>query len=247
MFALPVLAVPPIGMIAFGSHIAAQKQAPPVHAAARNQTCDIGTNLAGISYWSTEFAFLDRFKTTVKDGWMAWAPGNVMVHPRTDSHGNPLAMPEGVSAIQIGVQMDPVDLPMTDRYVLTYEGKGSFSLASATIVKQSKGRIVFDFKGDGEKKPVGFLLVSLTSIDGKDPVRNIHIVREDREELFNAGKIFEPAFLKRSRNWGALRFMDWGGTNGSQVVHWSDRAQVADASYSNADGGKGVPIEVMVA
>ena len=41
--------------------------------------------------------------------------------------------------------------------------------------------------------------------------------------------------------------MDWGGTNGSQVVHWSDRAQVADASYSNADGGKGVPIEVMVA
>ena len=36
-----------------------------------------------------------------------------------------------------------------------------------------------------------------------------------------------------------LRFMDWGATNGSTQVNWTDRPLTTDAFWANA--GKGVP------
>ena len=208
---------------------------------------DIGTNLSGISYWSTEFAFLDRYKTTVADGWFGKTSTGAMVYPTLDAQGYPTAIPAGVTSIMAAVQMDPVSLPTTDRYVLTYEGKGTLALANSTIISQSDGQIVFDFKGSASATTSDSLLLYLKAIDSSDPIHDIHIVRADQVDLYDAGQIFNPAFLQEVGTWGAVRFMDWGGTNGSQVVHWSDRATPDDASYSAANGGAGVPIEVMVA
>jgi len=53
---------------------------------------------------------------------------------------------------------------------------------------------------------------------------------------------FHPLFLQRLQNYQVLRYMEWMGTNGSTIQHWSDRATPSDYTYS----WRGVPLEVMI-
>ncbi|HWL47294.1 MAG TPA: hypothetical protein VNQ31_06215, partial [Sphingomonadaceae bacterium] len=88
LVALPIVAIPPIGMIAFGSHVAPSVSAgvqSASHAGApRTGPCDIGVNLGGVSYWSTEYAFLDRMKTMTSTSWFGRTADGTVVHPALD-------------------------------------------------------------------------------------------------------------------------------------------------------------------
>jgi hypothetical protein len=64
-----------------------------------------------------------------------------------------------------------------------------------------------------------------------------------RHEATYAPSPFNKEFLDRTRPFSAVRFMDWGATNGSPVVNWADRALVSDITYQTSNG---VPIEVMI-
>jgi hypothetical protein len=44
---------------------------------------------------------------------------------------------------------------------------------------------------------------------------------------------FNPEFLKKTKPFSVLRFMDWGMTNGSPVAAWADRSHVGDVTYAN--------------
>jgi hypothetical protein len=207
---------------------------------------DIGVNLGGVSYWSTEYVFLDRMKTMTSAGWFTRAADGTVVHPALDERGNPTAIPNGATTLIGSVQMDPVSLPMPDRYVLLYDGKGTVTLQNATIVEQSDGRIVFDYRGKPGATLSDSMVITIRAIDSSDPLRDLHLVRADQMDLYEAGEIFNPAFLEDVGTWGAVRFMDWGLTNGSQVVHWDERTPEDYASYGKAGAAEGVPIEVMV-
>ena len=56
--------------------------------------------------------------------------------------------------------------------------------------------------------------------------------------------IFHPVFLRELRHYKVIRFMEFLRTNTSELVHWHDRPQLADARWSSKNG---VPLEVVFA
>jgi Ca2+-binding RTX toxin-like protein len=79
-------------------------------------------------------------------------------------------------------------------------------------------------------------------------VSDIHIVRTDQIGLYNAGEIFNPAFIDKISEFDTLRFMDWMNTNDSAAVTWEDRTLTTDSTWgTNLAANQGVPLEVMVA
>jgi hypothetical protein len=61
-------------------------------------------------------------------------------------------------------------------------------------------------------------------------------------EHFPAGEIWHPAFLSGTKKFRSIRFMDWGRTNATPVVNWTERTPVASRTWNTTAG---VPIESM--
>ena len=192
----------------------------------------IGMNLAGITNDSTEFPFLDRFKSfgqwVIKGGSYGYsiAPTSLF-----DANGWPTNQPDGTFYVA-NVALDPMSLATPHRYELTYSGTATFYLIGVNVVSREPGKIVFDDIG-------GAVNINLDT-NGTDPVHDIHVVRQDQVALYNSGELFNPAFIAATSNWSVLRFMDWNATNGSEMTSWSQRPQMSQASWGN------VPLEVEV-
>jgi Ca2+-binding RTX toxin-like protein len=201
---------------------------------------DIGMNLDGITYYNSEHALIDRFKTS--GAWTAQGQsGDLAAAVPLDANGYPTGIPAGGNVLYTMVSLDPVALETTDRYVLTYEGKANFFFNNATIVSNEDGKLVIDFTGSNES-----LQIKVDGLEASDPLHDIHLVREDQVSLFNEGEIFNPDFIEKASQWSTLRFMEWGRTNNSPVTSWGERTTLDSASWSVATATTTVPIEVMV-
>jgi hypothetical protein len=136
------------------------------------------------------------------------------------------------------------DLPpdtggVAGRYDLTWSGGGDFRVEGrAEALQLAPNRISFDFAPGP-----GGVMVTLTGIDPANPPRDIVMVRQDRAAALAAGHVFNPDFLARLRGAALLRFMDWGATNGSTLIHAADRPRPGDFTWAF----RGVPVEVMAA
>lgn len=198
----------------------------------------IGINLSPVNYWSTEYPFIDRMKTAG-----AWnVQGGSLSSVTFDNNGYPTSIPAGTASVWTMVALDPASAGTNKTYVLSYTGTATFRIPGATIVSTKPGEITFTVTGN---TPMQNVLI--TSIDGKDPLTDMHIVRQDQMSLFKQGNIFNPAFLDKVSQFGTLRFMDWEMTNTSTVTSWSQRTTVSDYSWATTSSTTGVPIEVMVA
>ena len=69
----------------------------------------IGTNLAAITYWSTEEPFLDRFKTS--GPWKTWSGAGTVA---LDDHGYPIEVPAGEKSIRTSFAVDPISASPVD-------------------------------------------------------------------------------------------------------------------------------------
>lgn len=207
----------------------------------------IGFGLAGVNDWSVQQPFLDVMKTARP--WTGHLPGQWGGREHDDldrggwlgANGWPRAIPPELTSLSTLVL---TDLPanaggVAGRYILTHSGKGRITLGGrAQNVRAEAGRISFDFS-PGE----GGVLVSLTALDPADPIRDIRILRADREALANSGAVFNPDWLARIRGARLIRFMDWMATNGSTLARLQDRPQPRDYTWARI----GVPVEIMVA
>jgi len=201
---------------------------------------DIGVNLAAINYWSTQEPFIDHFHTS--GSWLARSStgSDVTTSLTYASDGDPIYS-SSVTSLSVAVGVDPKSAPTTDQYVLTYDGTAKVSIANATIVSQTAGKVVFNYIG-GDSKPDVY--ITFKSLNASDPVGDVHLVRADQVDDFNAGEIFNPAFVEKVSEWGVVRFMDWGNTNESNALTWATRTTLDDNSWQlKADG---VPLEAMV-
>lgn len=204
----------------------------------------IGMGLNGLADWTTEWPFLDVFRTAREwsgedGGWGADAPAQIRAVQ--DEQGWLTRMPEGMSHVS-AILLTSLPAAMTSAagtYRLTYEGKGSITLHGATNIRETPGQILFDYQPDGKRH----LSVDLTAIDPADHLRNIAVVHERHTALYDAGQVFNPQWLAKIADLRVLRFMDWMRTNDSPLVEWQDRAQVDDYTWTTAAG---VPVEVMV-
>jgi Ca2+-binding RTX toxin-like protein len=204
---------------------------------------DVGLNLSSINYWSTEEPFIDRFH--IADAWHAKdAAGNDVTSTLILNARGDITNEQGLASINTSIEVDPVSGPTSHEYVLTYDGTaGKIGMANVKIVSQTAGQIVFDYVG-GDTRPDVF--VSFSQLDPNNPIGNVHLVRADQQDLFNAGEIFNPAFVAKVAQMGVVRMMDWGNTNDSEPVSWATRTTLADAAWSKQTTTDGVPIEAMV-
>ena len=206
----------------------------------------LGMGLAGIADWSTEQPFIDLMKTSRP--WIGHLPGQwggidasqIEAGGVLDPDGWPLKMPDGAERIEALILTDqPVEsTSLTGRYRLSYDGQGAITVGGlAQDIDTKPGEIWFSYTPGP-----GLVGIAISAIDPTDPVRNIAVVKADMVPLYQAGAIFNPAWLAHIRDIRSVRFMDWMLTNGSTQTRWTDRPLPGDYTYAR----RGVPVEVMV-
>jgi hypothetical protein len=235
--------------------------APPVEHP--NESSPLGTNLTGISDWSTEWPFVDVFKTS-----RAWISGNDTDWDDgraidTDDSGWVRSLAEG-PLVRTLMFWDLGDLYPGGQYTVLYEGEGTIEYWNAAAKNEAlsaPGRDVIDVDPSA-----GGIGMNITEVNPDDYLRNIRVIMPGGVCTDNglrlcegdgdcdagtcslfvdsyASQIFFPPFLDRIKTYKVLRFMDWMATNDSPVETWADRARVDHARWSL---GAGVPVEIMV-
>ena len=193
----------------------------------------LGINLSGVVDYSTEAVFNDAFKTS--RAWTSNAEGKPW------GQGGPLGLDDRGQVKSLRPGQFAVTTVLTrggypgGTYTLTYEGTGEFEV---------RGR-GFKVRHDGPG-PVkipnpdgGQLQIYLRKTDPADPVRNFRLYLPGADA---ASPTFAAPFRARTGRFDAVRFMDWGRTNGSELSAWADRPRPGDVRYTD----RGVPYEVMV-
>jgi hypothetical protein len=141
------------------------------------------------------------------------------------------------------------------RYVVLYEGEGTLTAWHDTkVISSAPGRVVV------EAGVAGDIRLALTATDPSGTgnyIRDIHVVDERYEELFQAGLNINPDWLAKVQDLHTFRFMDWMASNeifdasgkaigfdglgNVPLIDWGARPKVTDANWSH-----GVPVEIMV-
>jgi hypothetical protein len=198
----------------------------------------LGMNLSGQTYYSTDQAFVDLFRTS--SHWISQ-----LIEGGPWDLGEPIALtPEGwVASLEPGRAAATVlALYETFRYppglyTCSYEGQGTIELEfDATVISSQPGKIVVSVD------PKEALVLRIIETNPADPIRNIHFTLPGYENN-HAMQVFNPAFLDNIAPYGFLRFMDWQVTNGSPQKHWADRPTLNAPRFTY---DLGVPIEVMI-
>ena len=229
-----------------------------------NQYSPVGSNLDGVSDWSTDWPFTDAFKTArpwISGELYVWDDGRAL---DLDDRGWVRSLLPGQVARTLLFRQAP-NYP-AGQYHVFYEGTGviGYRFAAQKLdALSTPGHDVLDVDPLRE----GGINIEIYETDPSDYIRNIHVIMPGGVLVSDAfsyiedpGTVaqgqakwlyevyethpFHPLFLNRIRRYKTLRFMDWMNTNWSPIAEWADHAHPADASYAL---GRGVPVEVMCA
>ncbi len=203
----------------------------------------IGMNLAAFSDYADGFPFRNLmwgarpWMTHNADGSGGWST-NQESTVTFDANGYPLEIPvKGVGGRP--PQSVFTLLPNTlkpGKYVMLYDGDGSIAGVMETrVVSQSKGRVLLQMSHN-RKINEG---ISIARSNPADPVRNIRIVALADEHVDLAANPFLPEFVKFCSAFHALRFMDWGATNGSVEEEWASRRRPTFYTMIGTSGDPG--------
>ncbi|NBZ90150.1 hypothetical protein, partial [Stagnihabitans tardus] len=164
-----------------------------------------------------------------------------------DEDGWPLAIPPGKVAVGTiwawtGSAEDPaLAQSRAGTYVLRHEGEGKLSLGGdVEILSQRPGEIVFRNLSGGTMR------LDITATDPNhdgNHIRDITIVRQEYQALFDMGAIFNPDWLALIEDARVLRFKDWMKTDWATSSDLAAQADPANPSYM----AHGAPVEIMVA
>ncbi|MEO1799106.1 MAG: cellulose-binding protein [Cyanobacteria bacterium J06629_2] len=209
----------------------------------------VGTNLAPINYYSTEFPFLNEFKSS--NVWLTQDQGVWNTQEadllNLDSHGWIESLPKRQSKVQyreVGTLIfREHNSYLPGRYIVLYDGEGNLDYGFDGQKQSSLSTPGRDVVEVAQTSKQG-LWLRVTASDPQQTgnyIRNIRIVPEAYEAIADQ-EVFNPEFLAKIEPFGTLRFMDWQQTNNSRQSEWSDRPEPEDARYYE----QGVPVETMV-
>ena len=226
-----------------------------------NTQSSLGINLSGVASYSTQFPFIDYFKTSrswittcrskkTSDCQKVWDTKesdllDIDQQGWVKSLPKPEDSPRYTQVSTIFFADIPKDIPISGQYLILYDGEGTleYGLAAkkdSTLSKPGRDVINIDLS-----KSNGALIV----IAETDPnqtgnyLRNIRMIRAEDETRYQNGEQFNPAFLEKIKPFKTLRFMDWMRTNNSRQQEWENRPVPENSTYSRI----GVPLEVMIA
>jgi Ca2+-binding RTX toxin-like protein len=211
----------------------------------------LGTNLAGITQWSTQSPFIDHFKSA-----RSWIPQTSDIWDTQegsrldlDANGWVRSLPaagSGVTYDRVSTMVLPFgEATRPGRYVVMYDGQGeiSYGLGGMKVTTESAlGRDVVQLHNVANLADQYPLVVQITATNPNDYIRNIRVYHEEDLPLVELGLRYNPEFLKNIGDFGTLRYMDWMHTNDVPAGNWQQRPTTEQATWAN----KGVPVEVMV-
>ena len=196
---------------------------------------NMGMNLPGQVYYDPSTIYNDPMKATTK--WRTYAlegdgqPTDMLDEIPVDVNGYALDLPITTSdgnstALQIFLNNYNVG-----RYRMEYDGVGSLS---GSIEEDENGYYI-DLTGTGSVK---YLNIKETSSD--DYIRNIRFYKDTYNSYEEQPK-FNETFMRGLEGFGAIRFMDLGNTNESQL---SD-TRVTQTYHTQSEANKGMSYEDM--
>ena len=212
-------------------------------------TNDTGINLAGIADWSSEWVYVDLFRSSrawISQNFFWNTPWSTGVYQNLSVNDYPRAL---LPNQKLGAMMirDLQGHMRSGRFVCLYDGDGiitfSMDIDQNTIVRDV-GRIEVTITPSTGLNNGAFLMIERTN--PLDPIRNIRFIMPGFESTYSVFP-FHPLYLDSLKNYKVLRFMDLANTNGVMKGNWTDRTTKATRSYSNTiPGTMGMPIEDMV-
>lgn len=210
----------------------------------------LGVNLAGPADWGREFPFKDimrygRTWTTHNNEWVGGGQNpwdtDVLADIPLDAEGYPLSLPVEVPGTEAPQVVRTVwdtggGLP-EGTYVVLYDGNGDLDAwgGLVNVVSDLPGRMEIEVGAGNE-----ILALELYESQLGDHIRNIRVLLPGTEDTYEE-QPFEENWLEKLEPFQALRFMDWGYTNGSNMRQWSQRTQVNDYTWTQKSG---VPYEI---
>jgi hypothetical protein len=193
----------------------------------------IGVNLDGMAYYFTQKPWVDA-----KDMFAPWFHlndfGNQNSSPPLTSDGYPL-----VDATTITQWQNYPD----GTYQVSYQGTGTFTWGGMhpviTNTQYNAATDTTSYDLTISRQGDDLMVMNLVGVNPNNPVHNLHIITPG----YTSNQTFTTDFLRRTRPFGTLRFMDWMATNANPVVNWSDRATPADFTRTTS---RGVPYEEII-
>ena len=214
----------------------------------------VGTNLDGVSPWGANH-FVDVFKNQSAwltrgvdgEGWDTEYRDQIPV----DANGWPTRIPFNPGD---GSQMQYVHTQMPIRgagvYRLIVEGTGRIEFLAAnglldpstpwqgsTTFTPIGGQQVFNLTihdsehGDG----TGELFLSIHESDANDPIRNMKLIAPGHDATHRDAP-FTPSYTDGLEVFSNVRFMDWGQTNASPLINWTERSTPNYYTQASAPG-----------
>ena len=222
----------------------------------------IGTNLEGVSSWTSQVPFVDVMKSSGE--WISgdstkWDNGQAL---NVDANGWVRSLAPGQIAKKLMLR-DIGDHYPAGQYLVRYKGEGTLKFQfAARVLSQKSGEIVLQVTPDSSG-----IYIGIEATNPANYVRDIEITMPGGvcegdmmthvASVQNCGAkrflsfadyprsiLFYPAFAERLRTYSVLRFMDWTATNGSKVTNWSQRTPLSASSWAATTGA---PLEVMIA
>ncbi len=210
----------------------------------------LGMNLGSVVDWATSWDFVDVFKMsrtwlTRSAGGTEWDSGMSAEMP-TDVNGWPTGLPFAASDGAMHYAHTLLPAPEAGDYTLILEGAGRIRLkaegtATQEFVPSGGGTSTYSFTvpPGGE----GYLYLEVhESSASVDYIRNLRLIRPSFAAAYQSNP-FHPLFLQRLGGFACLRFMDWGETNASPLISWSERT-TSDTYTQTRD--EGVALEYMI-
>lgn len=212
---------------------------------------DIGTNISGPRDWGSEWPFVNIMKYS--RSWIThnsvWVPGGenewdtgLLEHIPVDEHGYPLSLPYTVAGAETTQVVRTVWANTGElkqgTYVVLYEGQGVLDVwGDGSIVDQSPGRMEIEVTPGIDE----IMALELLQSQEGDHVRSIRVLLPGTEGTHQVDP-WSQEWLEKLEPFQTLRFMDWGSTNNSRLIHWDDRPQLDDYTYTI----DGIPYEWMI-
>lgn len=209
---------------------------------------EIGMNLTGFADWNVERPLRNHMKhirgnfVTYTDDCDCW---NIEVGDELtlDADGYPTHLPQTTSAgdstrIRYVLSSEGGNLQVDSTYVFLYDGEGVFDFSAVSeVISEEPNRVVFrpEFADN--------IIINFLSSSASNPIRNIRLLKLHDEFADIDSQPFYPRFLEIIEPFSVLRFMDWGHTNNSPLVQWSQRATPGYFTYGTTAGA---PYEIMI-
>jgi hypothetical protein len=195
----------------------------------------LGMNFGPVAYHSKAWAFVDVFKMGKQ--WALQEDGtNSTTPPNLTPDGWIASLEENQDAVTYFFMGIDGEYPGGE-YHIFYDGEGDFSLGGDTeVISEAPGHTVVNvIPGTG-------IPFRLRDTNENNPLRNIRFIMPGFEDTYEQ-EPFHPLYLEKLEPFGVYRFMEWGKTNNSDVIEWTDRRQY---DYAIQTEPPGVAFEWMI-